>query len=62
MEYEWRKMSEQAPTKIDVRIRLKDGSELNVWTQEDGDFYYGAFDRFVSPDLVVEWCYIEKKP
>lgn len=52
---EWILMSERKPEILDVRVRLIDSSEMDVWTQSDGDFFWDLFDKFITADRVVAW-------
>lgn len=48
---------------IDVRIKLTDGSELNCWAQEDGDFWNETLGKFITQDQVTHYLIItETKP
>ena len=42
---------------IDIRIKLVDGSELNVWAQSDGDYYFisGGSEVSINGNLVTHW-------
>jgi hypothetical protein len=56
---EWIKTSDRLPEVIDVRIKLTDGSEINVWTQHDGDYWSELLQKFIDPSIVVEWSPID---
>lgn len=57
---EWFHIDDKCPldeNRIDVRIRLIDGSEVNCWAQSDGDFYWngGGQEIFIPTDVVTHW-------
>jgi hypothetical protein len=54
-ENEWIIMSERVPDVLYVRILLTDGSELNVLSQLDGDFYFKMYDMFIVSHHVRAW-------
>lgn len=54
----WIDILEHHPTDLgilDVRIKLYEGDELNVWSQSDRDFYWRVKDAFISESIVEEW-------
>ena len=49
---------------IDIRIKLVDGSELNVWAQSDEDYYFigGGCEVSINGNLVTHWMPLPKAP
>lgn len=54
-ESEWIHISNRNFNHLDVRIRLKDGGELNCWQQSDGDFWCDMLQIFVTDDKVESY-------
>ena len=54
---EWISLDKRFPDQLEVRIRLLDGSEINCWTQIDGDFYWkgGGSEIFIPNHYVTHW-------
>lgn len=52
---EWIPLSRSKPDTLEVRIKMTDGSELNVWTQSDGDFWWKPKDAFIDESQVTHW-------
>lgn len=52
---EWVSMEDRKPDVLKVRIKLTDGSELNAWTQSDGDFYWKRLNTFIDEFYVTHW-------
>lgn len=54
----WVKLKDKKPTEtndLHVRIWLFDGSELNVLSQNDGDFFWEYGDTFIHAESVNMW-------
>ena len=54
-ERKWISCNDELPTVLDVRIKLTDNSEMNVWTQSDGDYWSELLKAFITPDKVTHW-------
>lgn len=56
----WTYIESKKPDQLYLRILHRDGSELNVLSQSDGDFWWKPHDLFIIPSEVVAWKYREK--
>ena len=54
---DWIPLSFKAPDCLEVRVKLTDGSEINCWSQSDGDFYWksGSGEMFICEQDVTHW-------
>lgn len=59
---DWTALADETPYMLNVRIKLKDGSELNCITQSGGDFAwtYRGKDIFIFKDDVTHWMVREE--
>jgi hypothetical protein len=46
---------EGIPPFLEVRIKLKDSSEMEVHSQLDGDFWSEQLRTFIDPSHVTHW-------
>lgn len=51
-------LKDKKPDCLKVRIKLSDGSEINCWSQSDGDFYWkgGGSEIFIPEHYVTHWA------
>ena len=64
---QWISLTEKLPfdsSIVDVRIKLIEGSELNVWAQSDGSYYFEGAGRgiYINDTLVTHWMPLPESP
>ncbi len=60
----WVPVSERLPDVLEIRVKLKDGSEINGWAQSDGDVYWKGCGQeiFITPDYITHWMPLPTPP
>lgn len=60
----WISIEDKTPDVLEVRIKLIDGSEVNCWTQSDGEFYWkgGGSEMFILEHQVTHWMPLPEPP
>lgn len=53
----WIQIEDKLPDVVEVRVKLKDGSQIECWSQSDGDFYWkgGGAEIFIPEENVTHW-------
>lgn len=61
----WTSIETKKPDVLEVRVKLRDGSEVECWSQSDGDFYWNGCgsEVFILEHTVTHWMpsLIQKK-
>lgn len=54
---QWVSVDERLPDRLEVRAKLRDGSEVNCWYQSNGDYYWkgGGSEVFILECQVTHW-------